>query len=425
MPAETLHTARVINAPKRLRAGRKMKGGRTALQVWPLDSSEPPPNTPFVATVPGSVVPLVGLDLPPGLRGAARETVGRRQVLEQLGLDPQKVDLRPAPLDGAGALWQSMLMASPPDLDRWRAQAARLGRNLRAILPDYLALPSAEGVWTIQTGAALDDPVQIRLGPQDGLSAEADLAVLTLERMALDPDRLPRAILRVGPALPVLDDALDSLSVQHPDVALVHRTEDIPSELAHPVRFAHGELSLDLAILRPDARAALRERLKGLLLPAAIFVLAGLIWTASHVLEVHRLEHQAQVAQEKVISRVRRNFLPEGPLPDIQLQVLRLLQERRADLDEASSAAGRPLTRMRQASSVLAEADIRLNAMRLQPDSAILLDVTSQDFTILDNLVADLRAVGLDVAPLRSASDGDGDVSGTMTILPTSTEDAR
>ncbi len=426
MPAVTLHApSEPVSLLRMLAGGQtggKVRGKTTAFAVWPIGSAAPPPDKPFVAVVPGASVPLVRLNLPPGLRGDARETVGRRQLLDQLGLSTRQMELRPAPLGTKAALWQSMLMAAPSDLQHWRADAAKLGRNLRAVLPDYLALPSAEGIWTIQSGETPDELVQMRLGPQDGLSAEPELAALTLARAALEPAGPPRAILRLGPALPVLDSAVQQLCAGHRGLSVAHRIEDLPHDLSPPVHFALGELALDLASLRPDAHTALQSRLRSLFLPAGILALAGVIWTASHVLEVQRLEQQAQVQQDDTIAMVRRFFLPHGPLPDIRLQVLRLLEERRAGLDVATADAPRSLTRMQQASAVLAEADIRLNAMRLQTDGAIVIDLTSPDFTTLEALIADLRVAGLSVVPDRSASDGEGGVSGTMTIFPATPE---
>ncbi len=48
-----------------------------------------------IALVPGALAPLIALDLPEGLRGAAREQVARRQLRDLTGLGDDRLQMRP------------------------------------------------------------------------------------------------------------------------------------------------------------------------------------------------------------------------------------------------------------------------------------------------------------------------------------------
>ncbi|MFN7002561.1 MAG: hypothetical protein ACK4NW_03895 [Roseinatronobacter sp.] len=374
------------------------------------------PTVPFVAMVPGELAPLIALDLPDAVRGAARETVGTREVLDKLALSPRQMDLRPAPLGVQGGAWQSMLLASPTDIANWRHLTGDLGRNLRAILPDYLALPTSDGLWTVQTSSTAGGTVQMRFGPRDGLSAEPELAALALQRAVRDGTNLPRAVLLLGPALPVIDAAFGPLQDAVPDLVVVTQAQDLPAAIAAPQRFAHGELALDLGFQRPDAQTALRARLRGMMLPVILLAIAGLVWAGGIFWDVQRLEADVAAQQERNIALTRSYFLPEGPLPNIELQVARVVADRRAASDAETADLSHGLSVMRLASDALAEADISVQAMRLQTDQSVVIDLVSPDFTRLEALIEAFRDIGLSVVLDRSASEAEGGVLGTLTL---------
>src|SRR6056297_2220059 len=156
---------------------RRSAPAASALAIHAAGSAAAMPGRPFVATVPGADAPLLPLDLPPGLTGVARERVARRQ-LRDAGCGAG-LDLRPARLGAGRETWARMLVCEGTLRADWAAHVAPAGRRCRAVLPDYLALPAAPGLWVIELDEA--GMVRARLGPEDGFAAESDLARALLE----------------------------------------------------------------------------------------------------------------------------------------------------------------------------------------------------------------------------------------------------
>ena len=222
------------------------------------------PGPRAVALVPGGDVPLIALDLPAGLRGQAREDVARRQLKDRLGLGPEALVMRPFATDGADT-WHHALVAEAGQLAAWRDLPCR------AVLPDYLALPAAEGVWTL---AVEDGTLLARLGPGDGFSAPLPLAPAML-RAALKAGP-PRAVLRLGAPSAALDDPLAEAQLH-----VARRAEEIAEAgLPLPQRLAHGELAMDLRRDPQAARARLRRRLRPWRWPYLFAACATGLWAA-------------------------------------------------------------------------------------------------------------------------------------------------
>ncbi|MEM9240295.1 MAG: hypothetical protein AAGB07_09985 [Pseudomonadota bacterium] len=394
----------------------------SAHATWPVDSAEPPPKGRFVALVPGAEAPLLDVDVPATLRDGARETVARRQIADKLGLVLDDVELRPAPLGGDRRAWQAMMMVRKSDISDWRGRLEKQGRSLVALLPDYLALPTSADVWTISTHNDPNAPVQVRLGPSDGFSAEPSLAALTLGRALGEDGRvMPKALLRLGPRVPELDNDLDAALRHHPDITRAEGVEALPPSVAQPITFGHGEIALSLVVPQRDPRRDIEERLRGALWPAGLFLLAGVIWGAATFNDITELREKVRGAQDRNIALVREAFLPTGPLPDIRLQVIRLIEDRRAALATVGPSADPPLTGLRRASAVLAGAaadGIALNYADVQPDGIITLELVAPDFVAMELLLDEMREAGLRVEEDRSFTDDDGRVLADVTLLP-------
>lgn len=401
--------------------------GRAPPALWRLGSGAPLPAGRFVALVPGAEAPLLQLSLPLALKGAAREKVALRQAQDRLGAGPGALLMRPARLTGEADGWSAVLVVENARIAGWRAQLARATRGgrdgrCRAILPDYLALPAAPDLWTIELdtvpgrdGAAM---VRARLGPGDGFSAEPALAALMLTRArAQGQGRGPRAVLRLGPKLAALDAALEGLP-------LVDSLAALPRGLARPLVLGHGELALDLAT-DPEAQAqALASRLRALRLPAAL-ALAGLAgWAGGEWAETARLNAQADALEAANIEMVRRDFLPSGPILDIPAQVNREIERRRAGA-APETGGDTPLARLRRAAGVIAPAPddegggdpaATLQAVSWQAGTGMQLELVLADFAALDTLIADLRAAGLAAQVGQSAAEAGGRVAASIVI---------
>lgn len=366
------------------------------------------PAGEFVALAPGAEAPLIPLDLPPGLKGAAREQVAQRQAIDRLGREAAELEMRPARLAGRSADWAALLVAERAAAERWRAEVAPGRSRCRAILPDYLALPAAPRLWTVATGG---EAVRVRLGPDDGFSAEPPLAALALQR-AVAGSAAPAAVLRLGPPDAAVDAALAALS----GVPVVAAAEGLPAGMPAPAIFGHGELALDLGEDRRAQAQALRQRISGLRLPLGLAAVALLAWAAGTELETRRDLAEAAAVRAFVAEAVRRDFVPSGPLLDIPAQVTRELERRRQAATGNDEAAPSPLALLHKASAVMAEGDADIVSVMLRSDGLLSLDVIAGDFAELDYMADMLRDAGLGVRIERSSAEAPGRVNGTLVI---------
>jgi general secretion pathway protein L len=376
---------------------------RSAPALWPLGQGTPPAGR-LVALVPGEAAPLFAVTLPPGLRGAARLAVARRQVLDRLGTGAAGLDLRPAPLGTPDQGWGTVLAASPADLARWRAALGPVRGRVLALIPDYLALPQAPGLWVLALVG--DGRVLARLGPADGFAAEADLAALMLARhRARGPD--PRAVLVQGGPLP--EPVLQALA----GLPLADDPARLPPGLPAPQALALGELSLDLCS-DPATRAAdLAARLRALVLPA-VLALVGVAGLAGAVMvETAALRARVVATEAATLDAVRRDVLPQGPIVDIRLQVARAVDARR----DAAGGPPRPggLDLVHRAALGLTAAGVVPQSLALTPAGEGAVDLVLPDFAALDRTVAALSDQGLGVVVARSGSVAGG-VSAALTL---------
>lgn len=384
--------------------------GKAAPQFWRLGHGAPPSGS-FVALVPGAEAPLLFVSLPDALKGAAREGVALRQLRDRLGMDAGRLVLRPALL-GRNTGWSHVLAAERDAVAAWRAQLQAARGRCRAILPDYLSLPAASGLWTIQTEETADGiMVQARLGPADGFSAEASLATHLLEH-ALDRARaqgaLPAAVLRLGVADTTLDAVLEGLPVYLSADAL-------PPTLPAPQILAHGEGALDLGHdPLADAEAA-QARVLGLRWPLVLAVGGFAAWALAVELQTRNDLAMAAALDTVTVETVRRDFLPSGPLLDIPTQVSRELDRRRTPETAAPEPAS-PLDRLHVSSQSLAASPASLVSLLLQSDNDLTLELELPDFIALETLVEDLRANGLPARTIRSGTEQDGRITATIRI---------
>lgn len=366
-----------------MKSPRRRPASGPTLAIHPLESGAPLPDGPFVATVPGADAPLLPLDLPSGLRGVARERVARRQ-LRDAGCGAG-LDLRPARLGGGGGdAWARMLVCDGARRAAWAGQVAGAGKRCRAVLPDYLALPAAKGLWVIDACNA--GAVRARLGLEDGFAAEPDLALALLQEAARAAP--PAAILRLGAPCAPLDGWLVTL-----DVPVRDTPEALPAGIAPPVRFGHGELALDLARDPEALRAALRGTLRRIA-AALVLALGGFgFWAASVQIETDRLRDQDLTYRRNAEEMLRAGLVPSGPVLDIRAQVEAALDRARAQAGDARDQA-RPLDVLRTAGKVLAAHDPRITRVSFQPGLGLVIDLEIGDFAALDALVGDLATAG-------------------------------
>ena len=367
-----------------------------------------------VVTVPGSQVPLLPLDLPKGLREQAREQVARRQLADRTGLPQDSLSLRPfLPRGGRQNpdSWTRVMVADQVYLQ------TLAGISCRAVLPDYLTLPTSAGLWSLRLEPETQNPeadtpeagdpnvptqMMVRLGPEDGFGAQSPIALALLRQALQTPDPQispPRAILlqqpdQPGPAGKALQAEIETLAAEH-DIPLITQPEAAPAlGLARPAVFAHGELDCDLRHNPMAARARLAAAVLPWRWPLLALALAASLWAAAQLIQLDQLQTERRTAEASAQALVKTHFIPAAPVLDARLQVSRALE----DLRRAKGAAGslhNPLELTARVAQVLAAADLRPDLLSYHSDSGLLLVLRLADFAAADRLATALQAADL------------------------------
>ncbi|MDQ2092213.1 type II secretion system protein GspL [Marimonas arenosa] len=357
------------------------------------------PGAKQVALVPGARVTVMPLDLPKGLQGAAREKVARRQVGDLTGQPAEALDVRPFHAPGEARQWSKVLVADAAEVAAWRGQA---GTACRAVLPDYLGLPAADGLWTVAIEA---DMAVVRLGLADGFSAPLELASTLLERAWDEADETarPKAIFLLGDEIAGLSDWAAARRV--PTVRDAAGVSALG--LSPPKALAHGELSFDLRRDPQAARAKLRARVLPWRWPALAGLVAAGLWATGQILATQRLDEQRHELMAATTALVRTHFVPQGPILDVRTQVSRALAARQAGSGTGAGEAG-VLDVFGAAAGVLAEHRARIGLVSYGAAQGLELVVTVEDFSALDDLAAALDAAGLrvEIAQSRNVAEG-------------------
>ncbi|WP_461473915.1 type II secretion system protein L, partial [Pararhodobacter sp.] len=335
-----------------------------------------------------------------------RDDVARRQVLDRLSRPEGQLQIRP--FAAAGRAWSRAAVADTAAVARWRAALGSAAPRCRAVVPDYLALPGAPGLWTVQQG---EDGVRVRLGRDDGFSAEPALArqmLLQALAQARAANALPRAVL-----MPGRDE--HGLAALFEGIAIARDPSDLPQGIV-PAIFAHGEATVDFA-RDPRADAAVVEHaLRRLVWPLALLLLGALGWAGSMILMTRHDLAAARALTEATVSAAQRDILPPGPVLDLRVQVAREIERRRAAADPQGPADG-PIEVMRLGAQVLAGADATVETLSFGPGTdGVSVGVRVADFRALDAVSEALSAAGLTVRIARSGTDPDGGVTADLLL---------
>ncbi|GAW33312.1 gspL periplasmic domain protein [Roseovarius sp. A-2] len=388
---------------------RPSRAAAASLPLHDLSTAGGLPDQPFVAVVPGESVPLIPLDLPGALKGTARERVARRQLRDAYGGGETGLDARPARLGETPEAWQRMLVTEAATRADWARAAAPAGALCRAVLPDYLGLPAAPGLWVIEADAAR---IRARLGLEDGFAAEPDLALALLQETVETAP--PRAILWQGALPPEIAAWLGArgLPVCHDAAALAEHGVDPPR------CFSHGELALDLARDPGAERAEMHRSLRRLRLPVVLAVLGFAGWIGAILMDMAALRDQGLAYRQNAERILREVMIPTGPILDIRTQVTQVIDRARGAEAEAETEA-RPLGVLRQAGMVLRDHDLTVTQVSYQPGAGLVMDVQIADFAALDALVTALRAAGTEARVAQSVTREDSGVEAVLAMAVT------
>ncbi|GEM_PF-2560120 len=369
---------------------------------WRLNSGTPPPQKGgFVALIAGADAPLINFSLPAQLRGAARMEVLLRQVADRLSLPAREVEARPVKLTQTDERWTRSAVADRAQVAGWYQALGSAKARCQAIMPDYLALPCAEGLWVI---AREGDQIMARLGLRDGFSAETDLAALLLEQ----------ARARAAPRWILIKSALPDVVIAQLDgLQQTENHEDLPKSLV-PAVMSNGELSVNFAVdPNADSRRS-TARLKAVLSALVLLIAGSVAWSAAIGLETRRDLAQATEIRENTRAAIVRDILDDAPVINLRVQVARAIAARRA-LADADGTVLAPLQILRNVAEEIVAHAASPSAVTLGPAPGVIaVDLHLQNLKVLDQLVAGLRQRGLHVRILRTTSDRDGDTEARL-----------
>ncbi len=359
-----------------------------------------------IGLVPGGDVPLLAVELPDALRGHAREQVAERQMRDALGGGNDKIVIRPFHGPGNPQDWSRVLVADRDRLDDWRRMA---GPACKAVLPDYLALPTDAGLWTIAGNGAT---ILTRLGPEDGFSATPSVALRLLKDALAAADPMPRAVFSPQPLTPEIEALFEAHDVPVAD----SETALSAVGFAPPRVLAHGELAFDLRRDPRAARAQLKARILPWRWPVLIGALAMCLWAAAQMLAIRGLEDQATQYRAATLETVRAEFVPTGPVLDIRTQVSRALAEARV----AAAGAGErvsPLDLLGLAADVMTTRKAQPDFVAYTVADGLSAVVRVENFAAADDLAAALREAGLVATVVESrVSEGEDGVRTELRI---------
>lgn len=350
------------------------------------------PNGPHVALVSGADAPLLPVTLPPGLTGAARERVAERQLIEALSLPSSSFEMHPIQTKGEKT-WSRIVLVEAERAQTWRAQ---LSPSAVALLPDYMALPTARGLWSIHVQA---EHVVARLGPEDGFSGEVELAGSQLARA-----KEPKAILRLGDGHAALDDVLAGF-----DLPILNQVSEIKSHGLKLLRWADCIGGLDLKAPPSAAIDRIRASLKRwrtsvLAASCAAAAYIGTLW-----IETRQAETEAALADRRIQSLVRQHFVPAGPILDVRAQVSSALE---AALEpDVIQIQGIPaLTQFQIAAETLTRDGAQVLNALYEPETGLETAVAADSFSILDDIIIGLQDADFLVEQIESRSEQSGGV---------------
>ena len=382
----------------------KPNTGDTGFLTYPVAHAGPVPDRPFVAVVDGTDTPLLPLNLPPKLKGQAREDVAARQLFDAIGVTAEQSELRPFAQKPHTSLWTHALVVDKEQVNAWRRRFKTTDTKCLAVLPDYMTLPAAKDIWTLDVR---ETRVLARLGLTDGFTAETEIALLMLAQA-----ETPKAVLRLGSSMPDLDKWLEEKGVPVYEDARAFQDVKLPI----PRAFANNETLFDLSLSPRAAFDKIHTQLKAWRMPVALALLAIAFWSASVFVGQQEIKSQTRETRLNTNALVRQTFVPTGPILDIRSQVSQALNTRQARIVSAGQNI-QPLDLLKAATAVIAQSPATLDFVTYDAQSGLQTTLRLPDFAALDQLAAALEGAGIAVSIMQSSSAETGGVEAVLALV--------
>jgi general secretion pathway protein L len=369
-----------------------------------LGDGEQLPDGPFIGLIDGALTPLLSFALPNGLKGHARRDVALRQLRDQIGVSAQGVEIQPVQTT-AKDVWTHAVVKDKIVAAMIADAQLHDSASCAAVLPDFMALPAADEIWTIDVD---ESSSRVRIGVVDGFSGENDFTLLLLEKALLN--QKPAGVLRTGIANAEIDTFLAEIGVPVVSDGAVLREHDLPM----PRVFAHNELALDLRVNAQAELADTAQNIRALIWPVFMAATALGVWLISMSINTQAARDQALNLRKDTLQTVRENFVPSGPILDVQRQVTQAI----TTANEEASGVGEntPFKILRQAGVALNEFPNVLKSVSFSQAEGLIMRLSLADFKTLDQVVDAMKAVDLNVRVGSSDASGENQVRATVYV---------
>jgi general secretion pathway protein L len=378
----------------------------TALQIVELDGDVSLPDGPFVGVIDGAMAPLLAFELPKGLKGNARRDVAMRQLRDQIGHASHDVEIQPFQGTHPKDVW-SHAIVKDDGVDALISHKGLKGNaGCMAVLPDFMALPAADTVWTIDVGKK---STRVRLGIGDGFTGDTDFVLLSLEK-AQSRER-PRGVLLLGLKEPRINALLKKLDV--PTVGTIAALSE--HELPAPKLFGHNELALDLRVNAQAEMADTTRNIRAIFWPVCISIVALGLWLTSMSINLNAARTQALDLRKETLQIVRENFVPTGPILDVKRQVDQAILTAKAEA-KSDNTDNTPFEILRQVGVGLSDFPKALKSASFSQAEGVILRLSLPDFKTLDQIVAAIGDQGLTVRIGSSDANSESQVRATLFV---------
>ncbi len=298
------------------------------------------------------------------------------------------------PIDSAGNI--AIAVASQERMNAWlESLPAALKQNLRAMIPDVLCLPWAEGSWTI---GEMGDLALVRLDRLAGFAIEKDNVVNFLAQYMRDNNHQVEKIVlvTVAPSSPLEREIVDKLQIP---VVLSAQKESWPIVLIknydkeHVVDLLQGEYQSNYS-----GRALPRLRRVFWRMAAAWLIILtgfGLIKLSLLTYQTHKLDGQLATIYDEIFPGESYKV---NSKQRIETALAAVKKARQQNVFLRLVAAASPI--LVNTKGVVVQGAVFSNAQ-------LDVQVEASDFQLLDKVTAELRAKGVIAEQSRATKIGD------------------
>lgn len=288
-------------------------------------------------------------------------------------------------------------------LEQWLSLTQVGGIHLDAVIPDVLALPLAEGAWTVFLEAGR---VLVRTGPYGGFAATPDTAPMLLAHALGGAGDAVPGVIRVYDAAGTGGDFLRPAASQPPLETLPYSGGLLglaaESGAGRTLNLLQGEFS---------PRAQLSRRLRPWYATAALVAALLILQPAVFAYEHWQASQRSERLRQAIESTYREAFPEAQRIVNPRAQMEARLRELRA---RAGGTGGGFIDMLAVAGPLLDGEGIHLRSLRYR-EGQLDVELEAADFQRLEGLKEQLSKAGLSIE-IQSATSREDKVDGRLLI---------